>query len=518
MKPPKSLNARIVALLGMVLTAVTVAYSQVAPVPAGPQRPTAFPGAASGPMFFRTPCPPNLRVPTMQEQLQNNPNITLSEIQQNEVRAVACKVNPAVVEVIASGFGAAPGQEYETVAMATPGPSIGSGVVVTADGYIMTNRHVIKGAPKITVVLHADGKPEEQVPATLAGQDGLTDLALLKIDKTGMPFLDLPRFLIQVRQGDAVYAFGSPRGVGISMSKGIISSATIRQVDDGSSERDHVDYIQTDAVINPGNSGGALVDIHGNLIGINTFILSSSGGNEGLNFAIPADVVSRIYDQIKTNGYVVRGDIGITTRNLSPELIRALKIPVQTGVFIENVAPASPADVAGLKVEDIVVAYDGRPFNIRINPDSATELDRAIFQKHKGDNIRLDVLRDGNPTPKSINITARQLSQEQDGLGLQLTSDQVISQLGIYGLSISFNFAAQHNLLSPRGIMVAAKVQTMSPLTELQVEDVIHKVNTTPVATLDELRHELDSIPSGTTVFLQVERDHKMTYMPVFLN
>ena len=522
MKPSKVLSAGAALRFGVLLTFTALVFAQGPQIPTGiPPRPPGVPNIPGNPLVFRTPCPQVARVLSIQEQIQNNPAITFSEIQQNEVRAVGCKVNPAVVEIIASGFGATLGQEYETVAMATPGPSIGSGVIVTSDGYIMTNRHVVKDAPKITVVLHADGKPEEQVSAKLIGQDGITDLALLKIEKIDdkdFPHLDLPVFPIQVRQGDTVYAFGSPHGVGISMTKGIISSATIRQVDDGHSERDQVDYIQTDAAINPGNSGGALVDIHGSLIGLNTFILSSSGGNEGLNFAIPGDVVYHIYDQLKTNGYVVRSDIGISTRNLSPDLIRAFKLPTQVGVFIENVEPASPAALAGLKVEDVVVSVDGRPI-IAATADAATSLDRSIFGKKKGESIRLDVLRAGSSMPKTFNMVVRQLSPEPAGSAPQLTAEQIVTDLGIYALTVPFDWAARHALLDPRGVIVAAKVQTMAaPETPLQVDDVIHKVNSVAVSSPDELRKELDAADSGTAVYLQVERDRRLFLVKVTVN
>lgn len=518
MKPSQLRNVRAGALFGLLLTCGAVAHGQGLQPPVGtPPRIQGVPNVPPSPLVFRTPCPQNQKAVSLLEQLQANPALTISEIQQNEARAIGCKVNPAVIEIIASGFGAAAGQEYETVAMATPGPSIGSGVIVEADGYIMTNRHVIKDAPKITVVLHADGKPEEQVAAKLIGQDAITDLALLKIDRKDLPHLDLPAYRVQVRQGDTVYAFGSPHGIGISMTKGIVSSATIRQVDDGNNERDHVDYIQTDAAINSGNSGGALVDIHGALIGINTFILSSSGGNEGLNFAVPGDVVTHIFTELKTNGYVQRSDIGISTRNLSPDLIHAFKIPVQVGVFIVNVEPGSPADTAGLKVEDIVVSVDGRP--IVATADAATALDRSIFGKKKGESIRLDVLRTGSTAPKSFNVPVRQLSPEPAGAAPQLTAEQIVTDLGIYALPVPFDWAARHGLRNPRGVIVAAKVQTMAaPQTDLQVDDVIHHVNSTPVSSTEELRKELDRADAGTAVYLQVERDHQNILIKVTVN
>jgi serine protease Do len=443
------------------------------------------------------------------EQIQNG--VSLLEIQQQETRAVACKVNPAVVEIVASGFGALPGQEYETVLMATPEPLKGSGVILSSDGYIMTNRHVIRGAPKITVVLHTDGKPDEQIPATLKGQDANTDLALLKIEGKDLPFLEFGR---AVRQGDTVFAFGSPHGVGISMTKGIIS-APIRQV----KEEDQLDYIQTDSAINPGNSGGALVDTNGRLVGINTFILSGSGGNEGLNFAIPSDVVQYIYRALKDNGYVIRGTIGITTRNLTPELIRALKLPVQLGVYIDDVEPKGPADEAGIQGGDIVLSHDGIPLDGRVSQDLALELKRAISGKPKGQKIDLEVLQRQSQQRKKFTIVVDQNSAMASDDTPQLSSDTIVSQLGIYVLQVGPGGASALGLRSTRGVMVAAKVQSMTAAaTELENRDLIVEVGTKPVTTQGELQRALDSADPDSPVAIRLERDKKFMTILVNLN
>jgi serine protease Do len=410
------------------------------------------------------------------------------------------------VEIVSSGFGAVPGQEYETVSMATPEPLKGSGVILSADGYIMTNRHVIRGAPKITVVLHTDGKPDEQVPAVLKGQDANTDLALLKIEGKNLPFLEFGR---AVRQGDTVFAFGSPHGVGISMTKGIIS-APIRQV----KEEDQLDYIQTDTAINPGNSGGALVDINGRLVGINTFILSGSGGNEGLNFAIPSDVVQYIYRALKDNGYVIRGTIGITTRNLTPELIRALKLPVQVGVYIDDVEPKGPAEEAGIQGGDIVLSHDGVPW---ISPDLALELKRAISGKRKGEAIRLEVLQRQTQKAKTFTILAEQSSPMSSDDAPQLSSDTIVSQLGIYVLGVGPGGAKALELRSSRGVMVAAKVQSMTAAaSELENRDLIVEVDNKPVTTQMELQKALDNADPDNPVAIRLERDKK--YMTILVN
>jgi serine protease Do len=507
MKPAKSWSYRFVPLSGMIVASVAFAFGQGTPLPsqtpAGPVPPVS---RAPGPPLAPVPCAPNRL--TAQEQFQNG--VSLSDILQQENRAVSCKVDPAVVEVSASGFGAMPGQEYDTPASAAPGPTNGSGVIISADGYIVTNRHVIKNAPKLTVIIHSTGKQDEQVPATVVGQDETTDIAVLKIAKTGLPFLEFN--LQAVRQGDTVFAFGSPHGYRISMTKGVVS-APVRQV----REEDEIDYIQTDAPINPGNSGGALVDINGKLVGINTFIFSSSGGNEGINFALPADVVWTVYNQIKQNGYVVRGTIGISTRNLTPDMIRALKLDVDGGVYIEDVEPKGPADIAGIQVGDIVVGYDNQPLQIDLRrPDPALALRRAITVKLKNAKIQLDIVRHG--TRKAFDVDVKQASGERSADSLQLSSDYLIEPLGIYGLKMTMNLAASRNLRNRQGVVVAAKVQSMqSDSWNLQFDDLIFQVNGEPVAELDDLRKALDDAESGSTVFLNIERNRKIILVPIVI-
>jgi len=508
MKPASSWHTQLVSVSGIVLAFAAHSFGQVAPPlvpasPAGPRNQIQIP-----PPQAATPCSQN-RLSAL-ELLQGGASI--SEVIQQENRIVSCKVDPAVVEVSASGFGAVPGQEYDTPASAAPGPTNGSGVIVSADGYIITNRHVIRNAPKLTVVLHSAGKQDEPIPAILVGQDETTDLAVLKIARTGLPFLEFNRQA--VRQGDTVFAFGSPHGYRISMTKGVVS-APVRQV----REEDEVDYIQTDAPINPGNSGGALVDVNGKLIGINTFIFSSSGGNEGINFALPADVVLQVYNQIRQNGYVVRGTIGITTRNLTPELIRALKLNIEVGVYIEDVEPKGPAELAGLRVGDIVVGYgvgqEVRPLQLDLmRPDPALDLRRAITRGIRGAKIKLDILRGG--MQQVFDVDVKQATGERSSDSLQLSNDFLIESLGIYGLKMTMNLAASRNLRNRQGVVVAAKVQSMqSDSWNLQFDDLIFQINGEPVTDLDDIRRAMDQTESGSTVFLNIERNRKIILVPI---
>ena len=258
----------------------------------------------------------------------------------------------------------------------------------------MTNAHVVQGARKIRVRLQGLEKqssaplsePLGPIEAKLVGLDRQTDLAVLKIDMTGLPALQLANSN-ELKQGQIVFAFGSPLGLENSVTMGVVSS-TARQIDPD----DPAIYIQTDAPINPGNSGGPLVDVDGHVVGINTFILSQSGGNEGLGFAIPSDVVRNIYDQIRTEGHVHRGQIGVYLRTITPELVEGLHLPVSRGVLLEDVSPGSPADKAGLKVGDIVTSVGGKPV------DNVRQFALDLYAYKIGQKAEIGVLRDGKET------------------------------------------------------------------------------------------------------------------------
>src|SRR5271167_1412016 len=296
--------------------------------------------------------------------LKSDPLHVFSE----SVQALSASVTKSVVQVLTSGFALSNDKEKTDTAYFAPEHGIGAGVILSPDGFIVTNAHVVQGAKKIRVRLQ--GLRKESVPALpetlgpieakLVGVDRQTDVAVLKIDMTGLPALQLADSS-QLKQGQIVFAFGSPLGLENSVTMGVVSS-TARQIDPDNPSV----YIQTDAPINPGNSGGPLVDVDGRVVGINTFILTQSGGNEGLGFAIPSDVVRNVYDQIRTEGHVHRGQIGVFVRTVTRELAEGLHLPVNRGVLVEDVGPGSPAEKAGLRVGDTVTSVGGKPVdNVR---------------------------------------------------------------------------------------------------------------------------------------------------------
>jgi len=276
--------------------------------------------------------------------------------------------------------------------------SSGSGFFISPDGYIVTNNHVVENATDIKVTLK-DGR---ELKGVVVGRDEATDLAVIKVDGRGFPFVDFENSA-RPRVGDWVIAIGNPFGLGGTATAGIIS-AYGRNLQDQSST--FVDYIQIDAPINRGNSGGPTFDIYGRVIGVNTAIFSPSGGSVGIGFAIPADVADTVTKQLIAEGKVVRGYMGATIQNVTPEIADSLGISGQKGALVAEVVPGQPADKAGLQPGDVVLSLNGKPVA------NSSELTRLVAQSHAGDTLHLAVLRDGKPASVDIRSGIRPSEQE----------------------------------------------------------------------------------------------------------
>ncbi|MFN7835993.1 MAG: trypsin-like peptidase domain-containing protein [Burkholderiaceae bacterium] len=260
--------------------------------------------------------------------------------------------------------------------------SLGSGVIASAEGFVLTNQHVIEAADEIEVAL-ADGR---QVVANLVGVDPETDLAVLKINLPDLPVMPFAQAEMAVI-GDVVLAIGNPFGVGQTVTMGIISALGRNHLGINTFEN----FIQTDAAINPGNSGGALVDAHGKLIGINTAIYSRTGGSMGIGFAIPVSTAKQVMDQIIATGSVTRGYIGVEPQDITPDLMEAFKLPRLEGVIVAGVMRDGPADRSGVKPGDILLSIDSRPVK------DTTDLLNTIAQLKPGAVCQLRVSRNGKP-------------------------------------------------------------------------------------------------------------------------
>src|SRR6202047_1437222 len=266
------------------------------------------------------------------------------------VEELVQRVSPTVVQILVTGYGAAEEtQRGQTDLLVGRRRAIGSGVIVDPEGYIVTNAHVVTGAQSIEVLVPpppaptvsgaaAEGPQSRSFHARIVGTSREIDLAVIKIDGHGLPALSIRNSIRPARQGEMVFAFGSPEGLRNTVTMGVVS-AVARQPDPDSP----LVYVQTDTPINPGNSGGPLVNADGNLVGINTFIFSTSGGNQGLGFAIPAGVVAFAYPQLLKYGHIHQPEIGVIVQTITPELAEGLHLQRDFGVIVSDVVPGSPA-------------------------------------------------------------------------------------------------------------------------------------------------------------------------------
>ncbi len=425
------------------------------------------------------------------------------------LEALAARVGPAVVQIVSTGYGRGEAAEQGASSLPARQRSTGSGVILSEDGFIVTNYHVVQGARRIEVRLAAEGSGTSQEPVILAklvGVDRQTDVAVIKIERTGLPHLSFgdPK---DVRVGQVVMAFGSPLGLAGSVSMGVVSS-TARLVH----EDDSIAYLQTDAPINPGNSGGPLVDTNGQVVGINTFILTQSGGSEGLGFAIPSDVVKSVYSQIRKDGHVHRGQLGIVAQDISPEMVEALKLPQESGAITADVVPGGPADRAGLKIEDIIVGVNGSPIK------HARDLQSFIYSQALDNQVTMTVRR-GDQT---LSLTMKVIERADDPQRFADMVDpekNVIPQLGILVVELDEKMKdLLPGLRHSYGLVIAAE-NPDSPYSgeSLRVGDVIYEVNHVPAVTIRAVTSTLTALKSGDPVVIQVEREGGLMYVTLEL-
>jgi serine protease Do len=413
-------------------------------------------------------------------------------------------LSSSVVEVTTNGFGASAAGSPVQVRRER---GMGAGVIVAADGYILTNAHVVFGASRIQVQLPVPkrsgpgsilGPRSKSVPAEVVGIDRETDLALLKIAQDGLQplaFADSEA----VKQGQLALAMGSPLGLDNSVSLGVVS-APARQL----RPEDPVIYIQTDASINPGNSGGPLIDVEGKVIGINTMILSQSGGNEGVGFAIPSNIVRNVYEQLRKSGKVTRGEIGVEAQTITPGLAAALKLARDEGVILADVIPNRPADTAGLQAGDIVLKLDGKPM------ENARQLMVNLYSKPIDGVAQLEVLRGTETLTKRVVILEREDDMGRFA-GLVRRESNLVPKLGILGLAVDKDVSSKFpGLRKSFGILVAALVRESSVLEQ---GDVIYSLNGKDLSNLTELRGLLDGMSSGDEMVLYLERSGRLRYV-----
>jgi len=377
--------------------------------------------------------------------------------------------------------------------------SLGSGVIVTSDGTILTNNHVIDGASDIKVQL----SDKREFNAKLVGTDPRTDIAVLKIDATGLPTLALGDSS-RLQVGDVIFAIGDPFGVGETATMGIVS-ATRRS---GLGIENYEDFIQTDAPINPGNSGGAMIDLHGNLIGINTAIeTGGGGGNVGIGFAIPINMAHSVMDQIVSHGKVVRGYLGLVPQDVTPQIAKQFGLSEPRGALIAEVSPDTPASRAGLKRGDVILKLNGEPVN------SDNDLRLRISQSAPGTNVKLEIWRDGKT--QDVNVLLGQFPEKVENASSGENSEGALE--GIHVQELTSDIAEQLNLPAGTHGVVVSDIDPVSSASsdDVQRGDVIQEVNRKPVSSIEQYKQALagaDDKPvlllvnrGGTTHYVDVE-------------
>ena len=436
----------------------------------------------------------------------NVPLQTLSD----SLEDLAARVRPAVVQIFSTGY-VTPDESESTKAssLLSTQRSTGSGVILTPDGYIITNNHVIENARKIEVVLQAAHRVpgrEIHIDATLVGADRQTDLAVIKIDRTNLPFLEFADSN-KLHQGQLVMAFGNPLGLEGSVSMGVVSSASRRLHAEDTSV-----YVQTDAPINPGNSGGPLVDTEGHVVGVNTFILTQSGGSEGLGFAIPSNAVRNVYEQIKKDHHVHHGEIGIVAETITPPMAKGLQLVQDWGAVAADVTPDGPADKAGLRIRDVIFEANGE--TIQDAPQLETIIDRMKLDEV----VHLKVMH--NDEPLDIDVPVSERKDDSNRFADFVSPDKnLVPKLGILGVEITDKLSSMFSdLRHEYGVVVA--VRSPDPPYSggpLDLGDVIYEINRTPIATVKALRDRLDLMKSGDTAVLEVQRNGKLMYIVIEL-
>lgn len=382
-------------------------------------------------------------------------------------------------------------QEYKT-------QSLGSGFIISSDGYILTNSHVVRDADEVIVKL----TDKREFKAKIIGVDRRTDVALLKIDATNLPKVVLgdPGLL---KVGEWVVAIGSPFGLENTVTAGIVS-AKGRALP----QENYVPFIQTDVAINPGNSGGPLFNMKGEVVGINSQIYSRSGGYMGLSFAIPIDVAMDVHNQLKSGGKVTRGWLGIGIQEITKELAESFGMKNTNGALVAGVEKGSPAEKGGLEVGDVITKFDGKPIV------ASADLPRAVAATKPGKAVPVEVLRKG--ATRILNISVGEMPADPDEA--VAGKPQAKPESNRLGLVLRELTPQQKKNLNGKNGLLVVDAQGSAAQAGIRRGDVILAVNNTEVQSLDQFSKLLSAAPAGKTIALLVQRGDNTLYVPVKVN
>jgi serine protease Do len=385
-----------------------------------------------------------------------------------------------------SPFGPGGGRQFRTPTQ----KGIGSGVILTKDGYIITNNHVVEGADEVDVTLN-DGR---ELKAKVIGKDPKSDVAVIKVEGKDLPAISLADS-DKIEVGDVVLAVGNPFGIGQTVTMGMVS-ATGRDAR-GLVDLDYQDFIQTDAAINPGNSGGALVDAQGRLVGINTAILSRSGGNQGIGFAIPTNLAREVMDELVTHGQVTRGYLGVLIQDITPGLAKEFKLEDRKGALVGEVTPKSPAAKAGVESGDIVVALNDKDVT------DSRHLKLEIARIKPGESATLKVLREGET--KTLKVKVGELPGQQELAKNDAGKDDEGTLNGVTVSDLEPRMRQQFGVPPKVKGALVTQVEPDSAAAEagLQAGDVILEINHEPVTGASEAV-KLTEEPADKTTLLKL--------------
>jgi serine protease Do len=384
-----------------------------------------------------------------------------------------------------------PQQDYKS-------QSLGSGFIISNDGYILTNAHVVKDADEVLVKL----SDKREFKAKIIGADRRTDVALIKIEATGLPKVTTAADPAALRVGEWVIAIGSPFGLENTVTAGIVS-AKGRALP----QENFVPFIQTDVAINPGNSGGPLFNMKGEVVGINSQIYSRTGGYMGLSFAIPIDVAIDVSNQLKATGKITRGWLGIAIQEINKDIADSFGLKSTNGALVAGVEKGSPAEKSDLQAGDVITKFDNKPIV------SSSDLPRAVGATKPGKAVPVEILRKG--TVKILNVTVGEMPADKDEVADASPKGVTKPEINRIGLTLKELTPQQKKKLNDKNGLLVINSQGPAAVAGIRKGDVLLGINNSDIQSLDQFNKQLAAVPNGKTVALLVMREGNTLYVPI---